>query len=69
MELFTPRYIHTVGRFFTRLSNGNTLIGWGRGPTVMATEVSAQGEVVWELFGNSEDGASLRTYRAFRAVR
>ena len=35
----------------------------------MATEVNAQGEVVWELFGNSEDGASLRTYRAFRAVR
>ena len=49
-----------------RLSNGNTLISWGNRPTVTATEVNAQGEVVWELFADSEKPWS---YRAFRAER
>ena len=49
-----------------RLSNGNTLISWGNRPAVTATEVNAQGEVVWELFADSE---KPWTYRAFRAER
>lgn len=32
-----------------RLGNGNTLIGWGRGPDVSATEVDAEGRIVFEM--------------------
>ncbi|MHC4111801.1 MAG: aryl-sulfate sulfotransferase [Planctomycetota bacterium] len=51
-----------------RLPNGNTLIGWGnvRGtykPT--ATEVTPDGEKVWELFF---DNPRVGSYRAFRFV-
>jgi hypothetical protein len=46
-----------------RLSNGNTLIGWG-GITggLLATEVNAAGDVVWEL----KDTGNLESYRALK---
>lgn len=48
-----------------RLANGNTLIGWGTGVPITATEVDAEGKTVWELTGLL-DGKSVGTYRAFR---
>jgi len=48
-----------------RLSNGNTLIGWGRGPGIIATEVRNDGTKVFELVANDGDG-SVISYRALR---
>ncbi len=48
-----------------RLSNGNTLIGWGRGPEVLATEITQDGTKVFEITGSVE-GESVITYRALR---
>ena len=49
-----------------RLPNGNTMIGWGtvRGTyRPVATEVTPNGEKVWELFF---DNTAVGSYRAFR---
>lgn len=51
-----------------RLSDGNTLIGWGRGPEILATEVDAEGAVVWELTATRDD-APVVSYRVFREIR
>lgn len=48
-----------------RLANGNTLIGWGRGPDVLVTEVNSSGEKVFEIVG-LDDGEPVATYRAIR---
>ena len=48
-----------------RLENGNTLIGWARGPEDLLTEVNAEGEIVLEMRATLE-GHPLGTYRAFR---
>jgi hypothetical protein len=48
-----------------RLSNGNTLIGWGRGPGVLATEVDEDGAKVFEIVALA-DGRPVITYRARR---
>jgi hypothetical protein len=48
-----------------RLGNGNTLIGWNRDPVILATEVDADGNKVFELTANV-DGESVRSYRALR---
>jgi hypothetical protein len=51
-----------------RLPNGNTLIGWGgaSGDHIpVATEVSPDGEVVFELYFDEED-PQVESYRAFR---
>jgi Arylsulfotransferase (ASST) len=45
-----------------RLPNGNTLIGWGGGPTTLATEVDSSRNVVWELQGKQP----LLSYRALK---
>lgn len=48
-----------------RLENGNTLIGWGSGPGILATEVDSQGEKVFEITAN--DGTQpVVSYRARR---
>ena len=50
-----------------RLDNGNTLIGWARGPTVLATEVDVDGNIVFEITAtDTATGESVRTYRALR---
>jgi hypothetical protein len=49
-----------------RLSNGNTMIGWGSGPNVLATEVTAEGEVAYELTGKARNGTKVTCYRARR---
>jgi len=52
-----------------RLPNGNTLMGWGENDTaVMATEVDADGEVVFELEAYDPGGAALTSYRVGRFV-
>lgn len=48
-----------------RLRNGNTLIGWGNGPSVTETEVTAAGAKVWELRA-TVNGVPIQTYRAHR---
>jgi hypothetical protein len=48
-----------------RLANGNTMIGWGNGPPVLATEVDANGNVVFELEARPTSGTS-QCYRARR---
>lgn len=48
-----------------RLANGNTLIGWGNGPAMAATEVDSQGVKQWELRAEL-GGAPVVTYRAIR---
>ena len=45
--VFSFRCLHIGGA--QRLPNGNTMIGWGRGPLQVATEVDAGGNIVWEL--------------------
>lgn len=47
-----------------RKSNGNTMIGWGNGPAAIATEVNADGEVVYELTAQARNGALVSCYRA-----
>lgn len=49
-----------------RLADGNTLIGWGAGTSLLATEVSPSGEKVWEIAGVI-DGDPAVSYRAFRS--
>lgn len=54
-----------------RLSNGNTFICWGGPPTIgteeipLVTEVTPNGEKVFELF---YEGSELESYRAFRFI-
>ena len=48
-----------------RLTNGNTFIGWGAGTRYLATEVSPDGEIVFELQGRAATGGS-QSYRARR---
>ena len=48
-----------------RLENGNTMIGWGNGPYSIASEVTANGEVVWEMIVRSAE-QNLASYRAVR---
>jgi hypothetical protein len=48
-----------------RLANGNTLIGWGAGPEVIATEVRSDGTKVFELRA-ADPNETVDTYRAFR---
>ena len=48
-----------------RLQNGNTLIGWGIGPGILATEVNHRGEKVFEIV--ARDGTRpVVSYRASR---
>lgn len=47
-----------------RLSNGNTMIGWGSGPRVLASEVTQAGEVAYELTGRARNNARVSSYRA-----
>lgn len=49
-----------------RLSNGNTLIGWGwtSSSHVMATEVDPEGNPVFELVASNADGSRPLSYRA-----
>jgi Arylsulfotransferase (ASST) len=47
-----------------RLSNGNTMIGWGSGPSLLATEVTPAGEVVYELTGRARNNSRVSSYRA-----
>jgi hypothetical protein len=49
-----------------RLSNGNTMICWGSGSDVLATEVTAAGDVVYELTARGENDARFMCYRARR---
>lgn len=46
-----------------RLANGNTFIGWGRGAGAACTEVTSDGQKVFEL---SFDDPRVASYRAFR---
>jgi hypothetical protein len=46
-----------------RLPNGNTFIGWGLGPTSLASEVDPDGNLVFDL--EASEGA-FSTYRAYR---
>ena len=48
-----------------RLPNGNTFIGWGAGTRYLATEVSPDGEIVFELQGRAASGYT-QSYRARR---
>jgi outer membrane protein assembly factor BamB len=48
-----------------RLPNGNTLIGWGRGPTALATEVDADGNKVFEIEAR-DAGGTVISYRVLR---
>lgn len=48
-----------------RLSNGNTLIGWGAGPSLLATEVAPNGDVVFEIEARPPTGTS-NSYRVWR---
>lgn len=45
-----------------KLTNGNTLIGWGAAPTAIATELDPSGQRVWELTTSTGQG-SYRVYR------
>ena len=48
-----------------RLPNGNTLIGWGNGPSILATEVNKEGEVVFEIKAEYL-GGTVFSYRALK---
>ena len=48
-----------------RLPNGNTLIGWGRGPANLVTEVDSEGATVFEMNAFDADGPVI-AYRARR---
>jgi len=49
-----------------RLDNGNTLIGWGSGPGILATEVDSHGEKVFEITAHDAGGQPVVAYRAQR---
>ena len=46
-----------------RLSNGNTLIGWGNGTPIGATEVTSEGATAWEFVPDSTNGVVTGSYR------
>lgn len=46
-----------------RLANGNTMIGWGHGPTTIGTEVDPDGQVVYDLQGKARNGSKVSCYR------
>lgn len=48
-----------------RLANGNTLIGWGLGTELTATEVTPDKEIVFELRASNVSGKTT-SYRAWR---
>lgn len=48
-----------------RLPNGNTLMGWGLGSDLLATEVDSQGNITFEISGKVGDTVAF-TYRAFK---
>ena len=48
-----------------RLANGNTLLGWGRGPGILATEVNNEGIKVFEIIAFDGDRPVIG-YRARR---
>lgn len=48
-----------------RLDNGNTVIGWGDGPSLLTTEVSPSGEVVFEVEARPATG-TVSSYRVRR---
>ncbi len=48
-----------------RLANGNTFIGWGNGPDQLATEVDADGNIVFEIEARDSAGIVI-SYRAWR---
>jgi hypothetical protein len=48
-----------------RLDNGNTIIGWGSGPGILATEVDETGRKVFEIVAML-NGAPISGYRAVR---
>jgi hypothetical protein len=48
-----------------RLPNGNTLIGWGRGPGLIASEVTTAGTKVFEIIA-TDNGVPAVGYRALR---
>ena len=48
-----------------RLANGNTLIGWGRGPGILATEVNNAGTKLFEILAFDGD-VPVVGYRALR---
>jgi hypothetical protein len=48
-----------------RLANGNTLIGWGSGPGILATEVDEDGERVFEITARRSERPVV-SYRARR---
>lgn len=60
---------HIAGRFTgnaQRLENGNTLICWGLPRTMgipVCTEITSEGEVVFELFFDNPELSSYRAYR------
>lgn len=63
---YTQENAHTTAAGSAqRLPNGNTLIGWGRGPEMLATEITVDGTKVFEAIA-SIDGEPVITYRAFR---
>lgn len=48
-----------------RLDNGNTFIGWGIGTNLLATEVTPDGQIVYELSATALSGG-VHSYRAWR---
>ena len=51
--------------FAQRLENGNPWIGWGLGTNLLGTEVTPEGEVVFELRARTLEG-EVHSYRAWR---
>lgn len=60
-----PDAVALSGGSAQRLSNGNTMIGWNRGPAMLATEVDSEGNKVFELTAYT-DGVANTSYRALR---
>jgi hypothetical protein len=65
-------YRHTPDRFapnrgnVQRLPNGNTLINWAQGDLPKVTEVTPEGEVVYEMNFDANGEEGLISYRSFR---
>jgi hypothetical protein len=57
-------YSYSQG-FAQRLPGGNTFVGWGQGPPVTATEVDADGNVVFEFTAHGPM-TQANSYRAYR---
>ena len=58
-----PRYAYFAGSA-RRLPGGNTLIGWAASRQALATEVSPDGQVLWELAGERD----FLSYRAWKTL-